>query len=278
MNRLRPWLKWPGAKYYILDRLKTVLPTRTRFVDVFAGGGSVLLNMSGPCWANDANRDLIFAWTTLQRDGGDFINRCHELYTTTIDTPDSYYAFRQEFNTITDQQTRAALFVYLNRHCFNGLMRYNRDGEFNASYGHGREKHFPYEEMLDCLPRLAECKFTALDFRAVLSEVGEGDVAYCDPPYVPASVYSDFDRYHPGHFSLDDHRELAEHVTGAMQRGAHVVISNSDTPVARQIYGQANHIEPLSVRRHISGKASGRRMVDELFFVYGVRHELFFFI
>lgn len=268
MSRLRPWVKWPGAKYYILDRIKAVLPTRTRFVDVFAGGGSVLLNMRGKCLANDANSDLILAWTMLQQHGVGFIDECRELYTTTADTSSSYYAIRKEFNACTDLRTRATLFVYLNRHCFNGLCRYNRDGEFNAAYGYGRDKHFPGEEMLACLPRLTECTFTAHDFRTVFDEIGEGDVVYCDPPYVPASQYSDFDRYHPGSFSIEDHISLANHVRDASARGAHIVVSNSDTTAAHRIYGQASSIETVGVRRHISGKSSGRKLVEEVLFIY----------
>jgi DNA adenine methylase len=277
MNRLRAWLKWPGSKYPILDHLKTVLPTRTRFIDVFAGGGSVLLNMRGPCWANDANRDLILAWTSLQQQGVSFIDDCRELYTATIDTPDAYYILRREFNTTNNQQRRAVLFVHLNRHCFNGLCRYNKHGEFNAAYGHGREKHFPEEEMLACLPRLVECTFTAQDFRSVLSEARDGDVAYCDPPYLPASIYSDFDRYHPGHFSIDDHRALAVHVREAVSRGAHVVLSNADVALTREIYSDANCMEPVRVSRHISGKAIGRKSANELLCVFSTSNWNSFF-
>ena len=268
MRKIKPWLKWPGAKYHILNRLEAVLPSRSQFFDVFAGGGSVFLNTIAPCQVNDANADLILAWTSLQRLGAKFIEQCSELFTPDTDTEAVYIARRREFNQGGDALTRAALFVYLNRHCFNGLCRYNRDGAFNASYAHNTPKHFPAAEMTACLPRLAHCTFTAYDFRDIIPELGDGDVAYCDPPYVPVSATSDFNRYYPGHFSLADHHALAEQAAAAAQRGAYVVISNQYSATTCDIY-RAWSVERVQAPRRISCKADTRTLADEAFFIYG---------
>jgi len=230
----------------------------------------VFLNVATPCRVNDANADLILTWTSLQRLGGEFIVQCSNLFGPNTDTEACYYAYRREFNNTSDALARAALFVYLNRHCFNGLCRYNRDGEFNASYAHNTPKRFPVAEMTACLPRLLHCTFTACDFREIITELGAGDVAYCDPPYVPVSATSDFNRYHPGHFSLADHHTLAEQAAAAADRGAYVVISNQYSVTTCNIY-RAWSIERVQAQRRISCKASTRSPAEEAFFIYGDR-------
>lgn len=267
----RSWLKWPGAKFRILNRLLAVLPVRNRFFDVFMGGGSVTLNSAAaPCFANDANFDLIAVWRCLQDGGREFIGQCEHLFSPETDDEATYYAMREEFNHGGEPQRHATLFVYLNRHCFNGLCRYNRDGAFNASFAHNTPKRFPGREMQDCLPRLAQCIFSTDDFREVMAGLGDGDVAYCDPPYIPLSNTSDFNRYHPGHFSLADHMALAEAARNAAQRGAYVVVSNHLTEEIRDLY-QATIVETVEVHRSISCKADGRASTQEAFFIFSQR-------
>jgi DNA adenine methylase len=256
-----------------------VLPNGKRFFDVFMGSGAVMLNIIGqPCIANDVNPDLLLPFKALQQDTPGFIAECATLFTSDTDTADAFYAIRNEFNLGKhDELRRAVCFIYLNRHSFNGLCRYNREGHFNASYAHDTPKFFPGEAMLACRDRIAACTFTNQDFREVFCHMEAGDVAYCDPPYLPLSSTADFNRYNVGHFSREDHADLAACAETAAARGVTVVISNHLTEDTRKLYRAVSHLHPITVGRAISCKANTRAAVSEAFFTFGGEPPIFYF-
>jgi DNA adenine methylase len=102
----------------------------------------------------------------------------------------------------------------------------------------------------------------------VLAEAGEGDLVYCDPPYAPASVTANFTAYAKGGFGARDQSELAMHCRVAAARGAHVLISNHDTPETRALYASADECHELLVPRRISCHAATRTRVRELLVVF----------
>lgn len=183
---------------------------------------------------------------------------------------DAYYRLRAEFNAETSPRRRAALFLYLNRHCFNGLCRYNRSGQFNVSFGKYAHPRFPRAEMLGFHAATRDVDFRAADFEATMDEAGPSDVVYCDPPYVALSETANFAAYAADPFAVDAQRRLSEKAREAAQRGAVVVISNHDTKLTRALYEGA-HIRTLEVRRSISAKAAGRRPVRELIAMFDGR-------
>ncbi|MCL6445345.1 MAG: Dam family site-specific DNA-(adenine-N6)-methyltransferase, partial [Alicyclobacillus sp.] len=180
-----------------------------------------------------------------------------------------YYALREAFNETADTRLKAALFVYLNRHGYNGLCRYNKDGGFNVPFGRYAKPYFPELEMLAFAKKAQAAEFACADYRTVMGEwVKPGDVVYCDPPYVPLSDTANFTSYSAGGFDLAAQSELATLAEQLGERGIPVVISNHENPFTRRAYAKAR-ITSFAVQRFISCDGSNRGAAMELLAVFG---------
>jgi len=157
----------------------------------------------------DINHDLIQVYEMLKQYGDSFIAYCKELFVPENNTSERYYSLRAEFNETTDTWRKSALFVYLNRHGYNGLCRYNAKSQFNVPFGRYKRPYFPEEEMRYFAQKAKHATFVCQDFRVVMSTAQAGDVIYCDPPYVPLSDTANFTDYAAGGFGPDDQRDLA---------------------------------------------------------------------
>lgn len=266
----RPVLKWPGGKFRLIREIVPRLPAGKRFVEPFAGSGAVFLNCEYPAYAlSDLNADLMKFYKTLVRDGKKFIVRCRELFENG-NASEIYYERRDRFNGLRPGPERAALFLYFNRHGYNGLIRYNSTGGFNVPFGRYAKPYFPEAEMLRFAEkaRASGAVLETADFRDVLSDLKKGDVAYCDPPYLPLSPTANFTTYSGAGFGPTEQRQLAELAESAARRGARIVISNHDIPLARELYSGARELTGFNVRRNISCNIEKRELVRELLAVY----------
>lgn len=130
---MKPFLKWAGNKFQIVKQVREILPIGKRLIEPFVGSGAVFLNTDYPQYMlSDANGDLIHLYTTLQEEGEIFVAYCRQFFGPDHNNPDVYYGRRALFNDTEDKRLRSALFLYLNRHCYNGLCRYNAMGGFNV--------------------------------------------------------------------------------------------------------------------------------------------------
>lgn len=263
----RPFLKWAGGKYSLMPELDSLIPAGARLVEPFVGGGSVFLNSRKHerFLLADANPDLINLYQMLAVLPEQVTLLARQLFAEMSDEP-GYFAVRQAFNA--QQMTgpeRAAAFLYLNRHCFNGLIRYNRAGEFNVGWGKKTGPYFPDKELLAFAAVAPNCVFMNAGYRRTLSLAGEGDVVYCDPPYEPLPGTAGFTNYAAGGFVWADQVALAESCVAAHQRGALVVISNSTAPRIIELYEQHGFtLHHVSARRSISSKASTRENAADI--------------
>jgi DNA adenine methylase len=265
---VRPFLKWAGNKFRILDKVKKRLPEGKRLVEPFTGSGAVFLNTDYESYLLcDSNRDLVDLYTLLREEGPAFIELARKLFTPKNNSPERYYALREEFNQCNDPARRAALFIYLNRHGYNGLCRYNAGGGFNVPFGRYKRPYFPAEEMLAFHRKSQRARFVQQDFVATLSQVRKGDVIYCDPPYVPLSPSANFTSYSAGGFNLEQQAHLASLSEQLSTRGIPVLISNHNTSFARQIYGNAE-LHRFFVQRYISCNGKARSKAGELLALY----------
>ncbi|KTC96493.1 DNA adenine methylase [Legionella geestiana] len=274
MNPTKPFLKWAGGKYRQLSRILAVLPPGRRLIEPFTGSGAVFINTSYREYIlGEANPDLVALFTHIQQDGCAFIDWCESFFTPQNNTEDRYYAFRERFNASKDSRERSALFIYMNRHGYNGLCRYNRRGGFNVPFGRYAKPGFPRREMEFFQQKSQNARFVHCDFRETFMLAEPGDIIYCDPPYVPLSPSANFSTYTGSAFGEDDHIALAHLARSSRERGVPVVISNHDTPFTRTHYIDAS-IEAFRVRRHISCLGTQRGFAPELLAFFEEKHPL----
>ena len=261
---VRPFLKWAGGKFQILDRILEALPRGSQLVEAFAGSGAVFLNASFEHYVvNDINPDLINLYCTLQDGGEEFIRYVESFFSPDTNQEEAYYELRQRFNTTSNAAEKAALLVYLNRHGYNGLVRYNSKHQFNVPFGRYRRPYFPLEEMRHFYACSQRATFRCVDFAEVMGQAKRGTVIYADPPYVPLSATSSFTSYSSDGFGVDDQNRLGEVAEQTAAKGVPVLISNHDTPFTRKIYARARLIH-FQVQRSISCRGEARNKVDEL--------------
>jgi DNA adenine methylase len=250
------------------DILSLVPGTATRLIEPFLGSAAVALNLGFEHnLLADSNRDVVSVYRSLAAAPEHFVTECRHLFTPANNTPDAYYRLREEFNESTDVFRRACLFVYLNRHGYNGLCRYNRKGRFNVPFGKYEAPYFPSAEFAHMADLLGRADLRCADFRTVLAEAGPNDFVYCDPPYSPISGTANFTSYATGGFTHADQLALVDACKAAAARGATVVISNHDTPITRQLYAGAR-IRELQVSRLISCDGKSRNKASELLVLY----------
>lgn len=273
-NWQRPFLKWAGGKYSLLPELDRLIPAGERLIEPFVGGGSVFLNSDKHerFLLADVNADLINLYQMLAVVPDSVIYEAIKAFRHLNDA-ENYTVIREAFNAQRlDAVERAAAFLYLNRHCFNGLIRYNLDGFFNVGFGKYKAPYFPEEEIKAFKRKAHACVFMNAGFRRTLALAGDGDVIYCDPPYEPLPGTAGFTNYTAGGFSWDSQVELAESCVAAHQRGAKVVISNSTAPRVIELYEQHGFtLHRVSARRAISSKGSTRETASDVVATLGVQ-------
>jgi DNA adenine methylase len=266
---MKPFLKWAGNKYQIMDRVKEVLPAGKRLIEPFVGSGAIFLNTQYPRYLlSDANLDLINLYKHLQEDGQAFIDFCRSFFTPANNAALAYYEYRACFNATTDTRLKSALFIYLNKHCFNGLCRYNSQGAFNVPFGRYAKPYFPEAEM-QYFYQQAQCAiFCTANFVETMEAAELGDVVYCDPPYVPLSVTAHFTSYSTDKFGSAEQAKLVEMAALLAKRNIPVVISNHDTEFTRAAYAHAHELVYFPVQRYISCDGANRHKVAEVLAVF----------
>lgn len=264
----RPIFKWVGGKFSELPTVLEHLPHGKRLIEPFVGGGSVFTNAGfRHNLLNDINGDLINFYQTLQREGHSLVTLSYSFFQN-YNNADAYLEVREAFNRGKyDQLHHAAAFLYLNRHCFNGVTRYNQNGEFNVGYGKYKAPYFPHAEMEAFLADdvLKNTSFVSGDFAGVIEAAGEGDVIFCDPPYEPLPDTEGFTSYSGNSFRFDEQKRLVSLLVEAHQRGAKVVITNSGAPNIRELYeGNGFKVHHMAARRSVSCKASTRVVANDI--------------
>lgn len=269
MLKTRAFLKWAGGKYHLIDAIRRHLPDGDLLIEPFIGAGSVFLNTDYPRYLlTDINPDLIHLYQLLKDNPERFIDDARYLFREETNQSDYYYQLRQEFNQTDDPYHRSLLFLYMNRHGYNGLCRYNKSGGFNVPFGRYKKPYFPQAELEFFAEKSRRAEFVCCSYEETFERVLPGDIVYCDPPYAPLNATASFTSYASGGFNALQQRRLAELAEQASrERGATVLISNHELDFTREIYRGAK-LSSLKVRRTISRKGKQRVKVDELLALY----------
>lgn len=269
LKKKRAFLKWAGGKYHFIEDIRRYLPVADCLIEPFVGAGSVFLNTHYRSYIlADVNRDLTSLYNIIKSRVDDFVRDSRLLFHHQFNNAKQFYRLRQEFNTCRNEYRRALLFLYLNRHGYNGLCRYNLKGEFNVPFGSYKKPYFPEAELYFFSEKAQHATFICEDYQKTLMKASEGAVVYCDPPYVPLSMTANFTSYYRNGFNVLDQQNLAKLAYQVSSESrVSVLISNHDTALTREWYHQAS-LHVVKARRNISCHGFGRRKVNELLALY----------
>jgi len=261
LDPVAPVFRWAGSKRKTLPTLASYWrPSYGRYVEPFAGSAALFFWLQPErALLGDINDDLIAAYHVI-RDRPDDV---HGAVSSIERSERVYYRVRRRNPERLGAFARAVRFVYLNRHCFNGIYRTNLAGRFNVPYGHTRTGTIPPVEDFRRVARLlGRARLKAGDFGSTLRVVKQGDFVYLDPPYAVESrrVFRQYDRRE---FSTRDLDRLSQHIENIHRKGAWFVMSYADCGEARRLFVHWV-TRRIRVRRHIAGFASGRRVTTEL--------------
>jgi DNA adenine methylase len=257
----RPILKWAGGKTQLLDQLlPRIQPTYHRYVEPFFGGGALFFNLRpGSSVIADINPELINLYQAVADNVETVIGHLAQYR----NQEKIFYQVRAQDWTRMSPTEAAARTIYLNRTCFNGLYRVNRRGQFNVPYGKYRNpKILDASALRSASTLLSKTKILCADYKTVLGQhVSSGDLVFLDPPYLPISKYADFRRYTKEQFTANDHIELADEVKRLHELGCHVILTNSNHPLVRELYKDF-HIQIVQTKRYISCHGADRKGED----------------
>ncbi len=265
-GKISPFVKWAGGKKQLLYHLqKRIPPYFNTYYEPFVGGGALLLSLQPhKAVINDVNEQLLNVYLQLKKDAPAVIEIL-KRYDSLLCDVQYYLSIRREYNrkiSVRELDAEsAAMMVWLNKHCFNGLYRVNARGEFNVPYNNRRGGSSMDEENLRAIGRYlqqAEIEIRQGDFETACADVARNDFVYFDSPYVPISETANFTSYTKEGFTLKDHERLAALFRRLDSIGAFVMLSNHDVPLVHELYS-GFRIEPVDVRRNINRDASKRR-------------------
>lgn len=264
----QPVLKWAGGKRRLVEQYAPHFEQEfANYHEPFFGGGALyfwLYNQgrldNRQAYLSDINPHLVNFYRVLRVSPEPLLERLKE-HQKKHDV-EHYYETRAK--KPRKDVTRAARLFYLNRTCFNGLYRENSKGQFNVPIGRYRNPriHDP-EGLMAASAALQNANFEQSSYKVVEERAKSGDLVYFDPPYHPLSTTSSFTSYSKTKFTSDDQAELAGCFRRLAEDGVQVRLSNSDTPLVRELYKDFRQI-PIQAARAINSKANQRQKITEL--------------
>jgi DNA adenine methylase len=260
--RVKPFLKWAGGKTRLLPSLRNSLPPHfDRYVEPFVGGGAFFFDLSPRVAVlGDSNPELMNCYEVVRDHPEELIEAILQFR---VSGPEFYRIRGLDPNTLP-AITRAARLIYLNKTCYNGLYRVNKQGGFNTPYGRNSNvKVVNPANLRASSERLKRVHLLCADFEAVLESAQKGDFVYLDPPYVPVGKFSDFKRYTKDQFYEADQERLADTFHELADRGCFVLLSNSYNKKTSKLYARFLQ-RTVQMPRFVNCKGEGRGKVDEL--------------
>lgn len=291
-EKIRPFVKWAGGKGSLISQLNNFYPYELkngiieRYIEPFVGGGAVLIDILQKydvqeAYAFDINIDLINSYNVIKDDLEELITNLKKMEIEYLqleqeERKNYFYNKRDEYNSYALEENeqnvqRAAQFIYLNRTCFNGLYRVNKEGKFNVPVGNYKNPTICDEKNLRKLSELIQnVQFQYGDYKRSMEYVTENTFVYFDPPYRPLNVTSGFTSYTKEDFNDDSQRELAAFYRKLNERNAKLMLSNSNPKNINEedhffdnIYHGFN-IDEIYASRIINANSKGRGKISEI--------------
>jgi DNA adenine methylase len=266
----RSFLKWAGGKYNALPQIFKHMPREGHcLVEPFIGSATVALNTNFKHYIlNDLNPDIINLYKYVVADVERFIKALSPYFSGAFHNEKDYYRLRDEFNATNCTWKRSLLFVYLNRHGYNGLARYNKSGGFNVPVGGYKTIRFPVDELRFFAKKMAHAEFHCGPFDALYFRRKKGTVIYCDPPYLELSKTASFSGYTSKGFPDSEHKSIDSLSKKWSKQGGRVYVSNHRVPVIEKLYPSSVGFVDFPVNRSISQKGKMRTPAMETLLFY----------
>lgn len=279
MNNLNisPFVKWAGGKRQLLDKIGERMPVKyNRYFEPFVGGGAVLFNLQPKTAViNDLNKSLINCYRQIQQSPLELIKLIDVLDNNIKDGGKEYYYLkRDEYNDklMMEQYDAelAAMFIFINKHCFNGLYRVNGKGLFNVPYNNSIRDSYEIDNIIEISKYLKTITIMDGDFEKACDDAKEGDFVFFDSPYAPINPTS-FESYTKEGFDIESHKRLAGLFEKLIKNGCYCMLTNHNTEFIINLYkelfdNRKIKIDIVSVKRMINSDANNR--VGEEIIIY----------
>lgn len=264
-SSIAPFVKWAGGKRQLIPQIRERMPKQfNNYYEPFVGGGAVIFELLPEnAVINDINRALINAYQMICDHPQEFLQEINRLDAEMWeDGKEYYYSLREHYN---DKLMRdefdvelAALFVFINKHCFNGLYRVNGKGLFNVPYNNSRRSSVDEQSIMEISEYLRNVTIISGDFEVACEGASAGDFVFIDSPYAPLNPTS-FESYTKEGFDIESHRRLANFFDELTARGCYCMLTNHNTELINELYGNKGYtIDVVSVKRMINSDASNR--------------------
>lgn len=270
-ENLSPVFKWGGGKRQLLNEILPKIPPHTRYYEPFIGGAAVLLGLR-PKYAviNDFNKELVNTYRVIRDNPEELIQLLeHHRDNNSVDY---FYEVRawdreQETYALLSDVEKAARTLYLNRTCFNGLYRVNRQGFFNTPCGKYKNPEIVNAERIRAIHEYLSSNRIDIrcgDYKDAIKYIRSGAFVYFDPPYMPPENGEDtFTQYTVDGFDEAKQKELKEICDMLTQKGVKFMLSNSCCSYIKDLY-KDYHIEIVQARRNLSADGEKRILIDEV--------------
>ena len=264
-SSVAPFVKWAGGKRQLIPQIRERMPEKYNdYYEPFIGGGAVIFDLlPANALINDINKALINTYRTICNEPDAFLKEVNRLDNDMWeDGKKYYYSIREHYN---DKLMRseydvelAALFVFINKHCFNGLYRVNGKGLFNVPYNNSRRVSVDEDVIIATSEYLRGVTIIDGDFEQACKNAKKGDFVFIDSPYAPLNPTS-FESYTKEGFDIESHKRLAKLYDELTARGCYCMLTNHNTELINELYGNKDYkIDVVSVKRMINSDASNR--------------------
>ena len=264
-SSVTPFVKWAGGKRQLIPQIRERMPGKYNdYYEPFVGGGAVIFDLlPANALINDINKALINTYRTICNEPDAFLKEVNRLDNDMWeDGKKYYYSIREHYN---DKLMRseydvelATLFVFINKHCFNGLYRVNGKGLFNVPYNNSRRVSVDEDVIIATSEYLRRVTIIDGDFEQACKNAKKGDFVFIDSPYAPLNPTS-FESYTKEGFDIESHKRLAKLYDELTARGCYCMLTNHNTELINELYGNKDYkIDVVSVKRMINSDASNR--------------------
>lgn len=262
-NEISPFLTWPGGKRWLVHNYPEIFPDEYNvYIEPFLGSGSVFFHLNPQnAMLSDINESLIDTYSALKLN---WSNVMEHLEFHHKNHSEEYYYNIRDLRPI-ELETRAARFIYLNRTCFNGIYRVNKQGLFNVPIGSKKNVILPTDNFEEISKRLQNATLLNLDYEVLIDKANKNDLIFVDPPYTVNHNDNGFIQYNEKLFSWSDQVRLCNSLVRARDRGAKIIVTNANHESVRNLYLEHNfEFQVVSRFSGISSKAKGRKKFEEL--------------